>query len=198
MIPPVRSIVSSKVTANPSFSQESHGVHNPYATSRKRSAVAVLDAQPLDSDHCRQDMASTVLGRPTQPHDATKSSMTQHDTESTSRKNHRRRAYRDRWEFGCSLEIGTTTDPCVNDATSQSIARNIVSTTDCYDGDTAGGAAVDRLASSNDQGPLSATPPLFDPIHQNVRDTESNNVPDDDDDLLSFVAFPTSHGRLSS
>jgi hypothetical protein len=197
LIPPVNSIAPSTATTN--SSHISNGVQNPYATSRKRSVETARDTQHVDSSHRRQDLASIVLGRPTQPHSETTSSKTPKENESTFRKNHRRRVYRDRWEFGCSLEIGTGADTCDDTiAQAQGTTSFIVPTTDCLDGDTAGGAALEPLASKYDRGEMPTTSPSFDPVYPNENDTEKNNVPDEDDDLLSFVAFPVPHGRLTS
>lgn len=198
LIPPLCSIAPSTVTTNPT--KGSLGVQNPYATSRKRSVETARDIHHVDSNHRRQDLASIVLGRPTQSHSGTMISTTPMEHDQASRKNHRRRVYRNRWEFGCSLGIRTTTttDTC-GDATAQGTTSFHVPTPDCLDGDTAGGAAVEGLTSSYNQQQSSATPPLaFDPICQSTDDTENFNLPDDDDDLLSFVAFSTSQGRFAS
>jgi hypothetical protein len=173
------------VHCNPS--QSTRGVQNPYTTSRKRSVESTPDIQQLNSmDHRRHDLASIVLGRPTPPQNVP-----------VSRKQHRRRAYRDRWEFGCSLEIGTKTDSYESVET-QEIRTPTSSITGCFDGDVAGGAAIQNLASSNDQVRLSTPPQTFDQMYGNFNDTEKVYAPDEDDDLLSFVAFPATHGRLTS
>ena len=187
------------VTTNLS-QQRSNGVQkNPYATtSRKRSSVdTVRDTQHVDSNYRHQDLASIVLGRPTQPLSGNTTLTTRKNNETISRKNHRRRVYRDRWEFGCSLEIGASTDNTCNNYSSSTVQQGATRFTDCLDGDTAGGAASEPLANSCDQELFSTPSPAFDLVYQHEYDTENINVPEEDDDLLSFVAFPASQGRLA-
>lgn len=177
-------------------------VQNPYATSRKRTADTAPDARHVNpTNHRRQDMASIVLGRPTQPLHTPIISTASNNHESMSRKNHRRRVYRDRWEFGCSVGIGTTTETndsiTVRDATCLTTETPTSPSSRCFDGDAAGGAAVQSQESSNRQG--SITPPqTVDQVDGNWYDPEKDCLPDEDDDVLSFVAFPTAHGRFTS
>ncbi len=190
LIPPVYSTAPSMTGANPKVTQGSGGVQNPYATVRKRSAG---DTQHGHSTHRRrQDLSSIVLGHPTQPHQGPIISTPPNEHESTSRKNLRRRMYRDRWEFGCSLEIGANADT-PEDVTAQDTS---VLPVDGRDGDTAGGAAIEHPASPYHHGQWSTTTPSLDHVDGMRDNQEKDSV--DDDDLLSFVAFPVSHGRFTS
>jgi hypothetical protein len=157
---------------------------------------ALVVQHPNEVDHRRPDVASIVLGRPTHPNPLLYVSTTSnHHQESMSRKKHRRRSYRDRWEFGCTLEIGTTmTDTYENIETDES-----PTITECFDGDAAGGAAIPTLANSSTQEQLSTPPETINHIQDILNDIEGNDVHgEDDDDLLSFIAFPVAHGGLSS
>ena len=193
LIPPVYSMAPSVTGANSKAAPGSCGVQNPYATVRKRSAEKAGDTQHGHSTHrSHQELASIVLGRPAQPHQGPIISTPPNEHESTSRKSHRRRMYRDRWEFGCSLEIGTNTDT-PKDVTPQDTSVLLV---DGRDGDTAGGAAIEHPVSPYHRGQLSTTTPSLDPV-DGIRDNQEKQSVDDDD-LLSFVAFPLSHGRFTS
>jgi hypothetical protein len=121
LIPPIQNKTSPPITT---ANLAHHGVQNPYITYQKRSLESTLDRRP--------DLASIVLGRPTQTNPTPLTTTPNHHG-SNSRKKHRRCAYRDRLEFDCSLEIGTTTD-----TNEHSAAQESPTLTDCLDGDTVG------------------------------------------------------------
>jgi hypothetical protein len=207
LIPPIQSFKVSTANQGQSKLRDGCSVQNPYAASRKRSVRATNDHEDRISKSChRHDVASIVLGRPRQnkEKDGTENSMMIHENELTSRKQHRRRFFRDRLEFGCSVEICNNDDTDnnsrnVDNITTQNVTgttQPVSQTSNCLDGDIAGGAIMEHhMKSSNEE--QSSTIPLSDRSTANnaAVTSSTNDVLEDDDDLLTFVAFPVTRER---
>jgi hypothetical protein len=163
---------------------------NPYATSRKRSTEAPPDSMKKGVNN--QDLADIVLGRPTQRQKQQEQdegvgtiSTRQELLQDPFSRKYRSRIYRDRLQFGCTLEIHTNAD--TNNTEMPIVPAG--ATEECLDGDTAAGAVSSETTFEQSSTPNTDSMPAT--CHESCL---GNNVDlhDDDEDILNFVAFPLS------
>jgi hypothetical protein len=207
LIPPIQLFVASTSTNDPK-SNEGRTIQNPYAASRKRNVVATKIFEVVTTTPLQQlDMDAIVLGRPrrSEVKDGTVKSMMIPETEFVSRKQHRRRMFRDRFEFGCSVELSNSNGMDVinqnhdNITTHDANGTNQLTSqiTNCLDGDIAGGATTQRVVQSSNQERLSVTSTSDDSTYDTSLAILSRFDPlEDDDELLQFIAFPVTHEQL--
>jgi hypothetical protein len=132
---------------------------NPYASSRKHAMEATPSIEPtLRRDGAQEDLASVVLGRPSQRLKPPEPNASDGDTISSeppdaSARKYRARNFRNSLQFGCTLEV-LNYDTLDND------------------GDVAAGA-----------------------VSKASTDTRVDDAVHEDDDVLNFVAFPSSSSK---